>query len=64
MKILAFPQNVPSQMYDRALSAPLSLQNDKPEIKYTYTDINKNLEKLSNKNLTLLLSSYCPLTGC
>ena len=40
---------------------PLSLLNDKPEIRYTYTDVNKNRENLSNKNLTLLLSSYCPL---
>ena len=31
------------------------------EIRYTYTNINKNLEKLSNKKPRLLPSSYCAL---
>ena len=32
------------------------------EIKYTYTNVNKKLKKLSNKNLALLQSSYFALT--
>ena len=43
------------------INSPLYLQNDKIEIGYTYTDVNKHLEKRSNKNLALLLSSYRPL---
>ena len=39
----------------------MSLRYDKSEIRYTYTNVNKTLEKLSNKKLALLFSSYCPL---
>ena len=44
------------------LSTPLFSQNDKSEIRYTCTNVNKKLKKLSNKNLVLLSSSYCALT--
>ena len=49
-------------MCDTVLSTPLSLQNDMSEIRYTYTNANKKLKKLSNKNLALLQSSYFALT--
>ena len=59
--MLYFPKKFQHRHVAQFLVPFCIYKNDNSEIRYTYIDVNKNLEKLSNKNLTLLLSSYCPL---